>query len=242
MTELKQTIKIQERFVSIQGEGSLVGIPSSFIRVSGCNLRCTWCDSPQTSWSPQGAFCSLDELVQFCAQGPQHVVLTGGEPLLLPNVALLTHQLRHRGHHITIETAGTVWLDHVECDLLSVSPKLANSVPWKRSATWALRHEQQRINLSILKKLLHQFYWQLKFVVRAQDTSFLMEDLNEIEMLLTKLDIAKQEYQRVFLMPEGTDPQQLTADYHQLIPVILERGFRLGQRLHIEIFGHTPGT
>src|SRR5687768_9998796 len=81
---LSDRLPIAERFVSLQGEGGLVGVPSSFVRVFGCNLRCTWCDSPATSWAPAGTQVPLDELVAFCARGPRHVVLTGGEPLLFP--------------------------------------------------------------------------------------------------------------------------------------------------------------
>lgn len=242
MIELKQTLKIQEQFVSVQGEGSLVGVPSSFIRVSGCNLRCTWCDSPHTSWSPQGAFCTIKDLVRFCAQGPKHVVITGGEPLLFSNVALLTQELHRQGHHITVETAGTVWLDRVECDLISISPKLANSTPWQRNAKLASHHEQQRINRSVLERLLHQFSWQLKFVVNSQSTDSLSTDLNEIESLLTVLGISSHERHQILLMPEGTDPYRLADNYRKLTSLIIERGFRLGQRLHIEIFGHQPGT
>ena len=81
-------LRIQERFVSVQGEGVLVGVPSSFVRVSGCNLRCAWCDTPRTSWTPEGETESLDEIVRWCGEGPRHVVLTGGEPVSPLSVVL----------------------------------------------------------------------------------------------------------------------------------------------------------
>lgn len=232
-------LPIQERFVSLQGEGLLVGVPSSFVRVAGCNLRCTWCDSPATSWTPAGVQVAIDELVAFCARGPRHVVLTGGEPLLFPGVAALSQRLRAAGHHVTVETAGTVWLDQLDCDLLSLSPKLAHSTPWVRAPKLAQRHEQARLDLAVLQRLLASAAWQLKFVVRAAEAA---ADLAEIEGLLQALAVPRGERHRVLVMPECTDPAALHASYRSLVAACIERGFRLGERLHIALFGHTPGT
>lgn len=232
-------LRVQERFVSLQGEGLLVGVPSSFVRVAGCNLRCTWCDSPASSWTPTGAPQELDELVDFCARGPRHVVLTGGEPLLFPAVAPLSQRLRAAGHHVTVETAGTVWLPELACDLLSLSPKLAHSTPWQRAPRLAQRHEAARLDLGVLTRLLTAFPWQLKFVVRAAE---LAADLAEIEGLLRALAVPAGERHRVLVMPECVDPAALTASYRALVGACIERGFRLGERLHIALFGHTPGT
>jgi 7-carboxy-7-deazaguanine synthase len=233
-------LPIGERFVSLQGEGGLVGVPSSFVRVVGCNLRCTWCDSPATSWTPHGAQqVALDELVAFCARGPRHVVLTGGEPLLFPAMATLSRRLRAAGHHITVETAGTVWLDDLACDLLSVSPKLGHSTPWLRAPKLAERHERTRLDLAVLARLLAGFTWQLKFVVRAGHAA---ADLAEVEALLQALAVPASERHRVLVMPECTDPAALHASYRELVAACIERGFRLGERLHIALFGHTPGT
>ena len=96
-------MKISEIFYSIQGEGMLAGVPSLFIRTSGCNLRCTWCDTPYTSWNPEGREMSLDEILSesapYCAT---HAVITGGEPMLFDETIELSSRL---GMHITIETA-----------------------------------------------------------------------------------------------------------------------------------------
>ena len=104
-------MKIAEIFYSIQGEGALVGVPSVFVRTSGCNLRCVWCDTPYTSWQPEGDELPLDDILSRVDEHPQarHVVLTGGEPMIAPQVVELTERLRARGLHITIETAGTVF-------------------------------------------------------------------------------------------------------------------------------------
>ena len=122
-------MKIAELFYSLQGEGSLVGVPSVFIRTSGCNLRCSWCDTPYTSWQPEGTELSLDQILDEVQAHPaRHVVVTGGEPMIAPEIVPLTERLRALGLHITIETAGTVF-QPVACDLMSISPKLANSTP-----------------------------------------------------------------------------------------------------------------
>lgn len=235
------SLRVQERFVSLQGEGILAGTPSSFVRVSGCNLRCSWCDSPATSWAPRGETVPLRDLVAFCETGPRHVVLTGGEPLLHPAVGELSRRLNAAGHHVTIETAGTVDLEGLHCDLVSLSPKLAHSTPWERDPKWAARHERRRWQPEVVVRLM-RFPWQLKLVVRARDPAALEADVAEVEDLLSTLGVAPQQRERVLLMPECTDPARLPADYATLAPVCRRTGFRLGPRLHITIFGHTPGT
>src|SRR5580658_9309175 len=109
-------MRIAEIFYSVQGEGGLVGVPSVFVRTSGCNLRCSWCDTPYTSWNPEGDDLASDEILARASafSAARHVELT--------------RRFRERGMHVTIETAGTVFAP-VECDLMSISPKLSNSMP-----------------------------------------------------------------------------------------------------------------
>jgi len=242
-----EQLRIQERFVSLQGEGALVGVPSSFVRISGCNLRCGWCDTPKSSWAPEGERESIDALIAWCVRGPRHVVVTGGEPLLFPATASLCRGLRARGRHVTIETAGTVWCEQLEVDLISISPKLAHSTPWERAAaegkpTLAQRHERARLDLDVLRRLIDSFAWQLKFVVRTRDEAVLAADLAEIHALLDALAIAPDQRDRVLLMPESTDADSLRAGYRRLVATCMQTGMRIGLRLHIELFGHTPGT
>src|ERR1700690_3084244 len=101
---------IAEIFYSIQGEGSLIGVPSVFVRTSGCNLRCSWCDTPYASWRPEGEELATDEILRRAGEyaAARHVVLTGGEPMIAPGIVELSRRLRERGLHITFETAGTV--------------------------------------------------------------------------------------------------------------------------------------
>jgi len=235
------TLRVVERFVSLQGEGLLAGVPSSFVRTSGCNLRCEWCDTPASSWAPSGERFGVDELVAWCLEGPRHVVLTGGEPLLFPETVELARRLFEHGRHVTIETAGTVWQDGLQVDLVSLSPKLVHATPRRLGPAWADRHALRRLRPDVVRALM-ALPWQLKFVVRTDDPESLRVDVAEIETQLELFGVGPGERDRVLLMPECTDPAALSAAYAALVPVCRATGFRLGPRLHIAIFGHRPGT
>ncbi len=228
-------MNISEIFHSIQGEGKLAGVPSVFIRTSGCNLRCVWCDTPYTSWEPEGEPISVDVIFDRIAEyGTPHVVVTGGEPMIDADVVELAHRLKERGHHTTIETAGTVWKD-VACDLASISPKLANSTPWQREeGRHAEAHERNRINLDTIRRFMAMGDYQLKFVVDAP------ADIDEIETLLTKL--GSHEPSSVLLMPQGTTQEELAKREPWVANLCKQRGFRYCPRLHIALYGNTRGT
>lgn len=222
---------VQEQFVSVQGEGLLTGVPSSFLRLSGCNLRCSWCDTPRTSWSAEGEHLTLEDVLTWAAAGPRHVVVTGGEPLLQPAVEALCQQLSAAGHHITIETAGTVFRS-VQADLMSVSPKLSGSTP--THATWGPRHEATRLQVATLRRIVQTWPHQLKFVVGSP------AEVAEIEALLRQLPPVAPD--RVLLMPEGRSPQELDDKAPFVLDACGQRGWRFCDRLHIRLFGDTPGT
>ncbi len=227
-------MKISEVFATIQGEGVLTGVPSLFIRTSGCNLRCHWCDTPYTSWEPEGDDWTLDRLLAWVEGFPayRHVVLTGGEPMIQPELPALSRALHARGLHITIETAGTVEADAV-CDLMSISPKLANSTPWQRDPRWAERHEKARMNLPVLRSLVRNYEYQLKFVVEKE------ADLTEIQSLVRDLDAPPG---KVLLMPEGIDDSTLRARSQWLVELCKAHGYRFCPRLHIQIWGARRGV
>ncbi len=230
-------IPISETFASIQGEGMLVGTPSWFCRVSGCNLRCSWCDTPYASWSPEGDARTIDELVSEArASGLRHAVLTGGEPMMFPRIGILTHRLREMGMHVTIETAGTVDQD-LTCDLISVSPKLANSTPIDDprdpAGVWQERHEARRFQPEVLRRVLSRgAQRQVKFVVCAP------ADLDEIDAIVRTIGCDPPE---VMLMPEGVRPKR-PHEVRWVVDVCLERGWRYCPRLHIDLFGNQRGT
>ena len=223
---------ISETFTSLQGEGSLAGVVSFFIRTSGCNLRCRWCDTPYTSWVPEGTRRSVEELVAEAeASGARHVVVTGGEPLLQREIAGLTRRLKEAGLHITVETAGTVNPDF-QCDLLSVSPKTSNSDPPGRARD---RHRLLRADPEPLADLVRRFpNHQLKFVVEDAD------DLPEINALLEK--IGTVEPSRVLLMAQGRTAFEVAERAPRVAALCLEHGFRYTPRLHLDLFGGGRGV
>lgn len=224
-------MKIAEIFYSLQGEGALIGVPSVFVRTSGCNLRCIWCDTPYTSWTPEGEERSLDSIVeQVEGYGASHVVITGGEPMIAPEIGELTHRLTQ---HVTIETAGTVDT-HVRCDLMSISPKLANSTPYERDGgRWAQQHERLRYQPEILKRLIQLYSYQLKFVIVEKG------DLAQVRAIVEEIGAAKS---RVLLMPEGIHPTVLAERGRWLAEVAKREGFRFTPRLHIQLWGNRRGT
>ncbi len=228
-------MKIAETFYSIQGEGMLAGVPSIFIRTSGCNLRCVWCDTPYTSWSPEGIDRSVDSLLEETRSYPaaRHAVVTGGEPMIAEQIVPLTKGLRELDLHITIETAGTVY-QPVSCDLMSISPKLRNSTPVSREGgRWAAQHDRLRYQPEVLRQLMAEYPHQLKFVVSDPG------DLEEIQAIL---DETRGDRARVILMPEGTRLETLQQRAGWLAEVCKTEGFRYGPRLHIDLFGNRRGT
>lgn len=198
-------MRLSELFFSIQGEGKLVGVPSAFIRASGCNLRCVWCDTPYASWQPQGDDVAIPDILDRVAAIPAaHVVITGGEPMIMPGIADLCDGIQSLGRHITIETAATVF-SPVKLDLASLSPKLANSTPTHREAgRFAAAHEKNRLNIPVIQKFIDESPdFQLKFVVESES------DLPEIRQILNQL--TGWQNSDVLLMPQGIDPATLNA-------------------------------
>lgn len=228
-------MRISEIFYSIQGEGRLLGVPSVFVRTSGCNLRCRWCDTPYTSWQPEGKSWSVKNILGEVAKYPtRHVVITGGEPLLAPDIEELTFQLKQNGAHITIETAATIFKP-LSGDLLSLSPKLANSTPWRRGkAEFAAMHDKRRLNYPVMQQFIDGYDYQLKFVVDRE------KDLDEVRAVIKQLqhvDAAK-----VMLMPQGIKQEELARKAQWIVESCKLYGYSYTPRLHIQLFGNRRGT
>jgi len=267
-------MRIAEIFRSLQGEGRLTGTESIFVRASGCNLRCRWCDTPYASWNPEGKDLSVEEILErieaLRLQEPDpraasehagtgshavtgsnaaagshaalawraaaggrvgHVVLTGGEPMLFAELLPLCAALKRRALHITIETSGTLDLP-VECDLMSISPKLSNSIPSAAEhARWARRHAAGRDRPEVIRRLVRDYDYQLKFVIERP------EDCREVEQFLARFPEIERE--RVMLMPEGVDAQKLARKATWLEPYCRSHCLTYCARRQIEWFG--PG-
>lgn len=226
-------MRIAELFYSVQGEGMLVGMPSVFVRTSGCNLRCGFCDTPYTSWNPEGNNQSIDDIIKQIKQYDcKYVVLTGGEPMIAPEIETMCSRLKELGYHITIETAATVFKP-IQADLLSLSPKLANSTPPLESG-WAERHDRDRINLEVIRQFMERHPYQFKFVIDQPG------DIVEVQDLLAQLPTAPKGH--IFLMPQATSVEELVKKGQWIAELCKMHGYRFGPRLHIDLWGHTRGT
>jgi len=238
-------LPINELFCSLQGEGKLAGVPSVFVRTSGCNLRCWFCDSYHTSWEPTGAWLTIDEIVEQVAafDGAEHVVLTGGEPMIHDGCEPLLDALADRGYHTTVETNGTIHRN-APIDLASISPKLASSTPTpdrdpKGDGEWEENHEKERIDLDALAALVDDYDSQLKFVVTDR------ADMDEIESLVDRVRAHTETIVRdtdVLLMPEGTTRDELDGTRSLVAELAQEYGYRYTPRLHVDLWNDAPGT
>ncbi|WP_188769968.1 7-carboxy-7-deazaguanine synthase QueE [Novosphingobium endophyticum] len=235
-----------EIFASLQGEGPSMGRPSTFVRLSRCNLACIWCDTAYT-WRFEGdnrphrdglsferkanqiVLGEEDVAERIAALPPDRLVVTGGEPLL--QGAALARMIgaldaSRPGMHIEIETNGTVAphpaLDH-RVHQYNVSPKLAHSgnpadlaLIPERLAAWAAEARA----------------W-FKFVIASP------EDVEEVRALQQAHAIPGS---RIFLMPEGRSSDVIRARSAWLAEICGELGYRFTDRLHIHLWGDTRGT
>ena len=227
-------MRIAELYQSVQGEGEYLGTPSVFLRTTGCNLRCWFCDTPFTSWQPEGSDVPLPELLdKLLSFDCEHVVITGGEPLLPQEIEPLTAALHQAGRFLTIETAGTIFRP-VSCDLMSISPKLENSTPdTERSALWSTRHEQLRHRPEVIRDLIARYRYQFKFVIDQP------ADVAQVEAYLATLP--EIDRTRVWLMPQAVSAIELTEKATWLEALAAESGFRFTSRWHIAEFGNVRG-
>jgi len=225
-----------EVFSSVQGEGVSLGVPSVFVRLAECNLKCTWCDTKYTwDWEHHDRRDEVVELepAQVVARaidraGPatRNVVFTGGEPLLQQaELAAAARQLRTAGMRIEVETNGAITPTPElagAIDQWNVSPKLANSGNPRRSR---LRSEP----LAWFAAAAGAYF---KFVVDAP------ADLDEVTAVVAEYGLDRS---RVTLMPEGTDARTLHERSAWVSAACIEHGFRLGPRLHVLLWGSERG-
>ena len=165
-------------------------------------------------------------LQQTRAFGASHYVVTGGEPMIAPEIVELTRGLEG---HVTVETAGTVYKP-VKCELMSISPKLANSRP---EGNWSAQHERLRYQPEVLRRIMGEYEYQLKFVVSSAG------DLDEIGAILQETGADRS---RVLLMAEGTDAATIRERAKWIAEIAKREGFRYSPRLHIDLWGNQRGV
>ena len=178
---------------------------------------------------------STDEIVaQVEEWETQHVVVTGGEPMLFAELIPLCERLRASGRHVTIETAGTLYLP-ASCDLMSISPKFATSAPSaKTHPRWHRRHERERHRPDVIRRLVSEYEYQIKFVIDSR------EDLASVSEYLDEFPEIGRE--RVLMMPQGVEQEQLESRATWLRPYCEAEGLVFCPRKQIEWYGPVRGT
>jgi len=226
-------MRVSEIFYSLQGEGFLAGTPSAFIRLAGCPLRCKWCDTKYAWGKEAGDDNSIEEIVEAVQKWrSKFVVITGGEPMINSELPQLVRELKAAGKHITIETAGIAYVPDLACDLMSISPKLSNSKP--TDPALAAIHEDSRLDIAVLRQLIDNYDYQLKFVVDSP------VDLPEIQQTIE--EIGNVDLKKVMLMPQAVTRDELLARSPMVADLCKQTGFAFSQRLHILLWNNKRGT
>jgi 7-carboxy-7-deazaguanine synthase len=231
---------VNEIFHSIQGEGLLAGMPSVFIRLAGCPVGCEWCDTKYAWDANEGEELPIPEVINKIDQWPcRYVVITGGEPMVNPQLPALVEALKERNKHITIETAGIKFVAGLACDLMSISPKTSNS---------GQKIKTTPDPFSPVRQLIRNYPYQLKFVVDSPD------DLPEIQQAVEQIgganirnefetceDAAKMAAPRVMLMPQAKTRDELIAKSPMVAELCQKTDYVFCQRLHILLYDGVRG-
>lgn len=225
-TELVTRLAVNEMFgPTFQGEGHSQGRLANFLRLYGCHLSCSWCDTPQTwdrrrhdPYTERRHVGAVDILDWLRDRPTGLLVVTGGEPLLQQHaLAPVLAAIREEGmaSEIEVETSGTIEPDWAVVDAVTrftVSPKLANS---------NLRIHQ-RTRPEVLRAFVRSGQANWKFVVQS------VKDLDEVDALVTEFGMSP-----VWIMPEGSDSETVLDRMRMLADPVLARGWHLTSRLHI---------
>lgn len=231
---------------TIQGEGKLCGIPSLFIRLAGCNLRCCWtlanglqipCDTAYAAYElKEVKTMDVEEMCALIFQNTatiRHLVITGGEPLLqATELKELCIKLKTKeNYHITLETNATLFDEELAqyIDLFSLSPKLFTSQAFSDKSSISAETIQAYIQFASL----HRRDFQLKFVYADE------KDIQEIQELL--LHLQGWQAEDILLMPLGATPALMRINSLKAFAYCIRNGWRYCDRLHISLFGNKTG-
>lgn len=214
-------LRVSKIFSTIQGEGTLQGVPSVFIRLNGCNLNCVWCDLEYDASYTEFQLKSPQEVVaEANSLGLTHVVITGGEPMVQRDIVELTSLLKSQGYHITIETNGTI-KRNVKADLLSLSPKLSNSgMNYKR-----------RFVKETLDFYFNHYDYQIKFVISGKC------DLKEVEEYIEECPSLNKN--KILLMPLASTLQELEKRRKNIIRICMSNNYRYCDRLQLSVWNNS---
>lgn len=216
---------VNEIFYSLQGEGSLAGVPSVFIRLADCPLRCRWCDTAYARDPQAGTQMTPQTILPQIADYPtRRLVITGGEPTVQDGLGAFMRVFADAGYHITLETSAYRFVPDLPIQLASISPKLSNTgdVPVSK-----------RLSLAAIGQYVQTYPYQIKFVVDAP------HDLNEIAECLEQLEQVDPE--RVFLMPQAAGREEYLAKSQWLSEYCLQTGFSFSPRLHVMLYDGRRG-
>jgi 7-carboxy-7-deazaguanine synthase len=222
-------MNVVEIFYSIQGEGRLAGVPSVFIRIAGCQNRCTWCDTKYAWDASAGENLSIEEILRRVGNllpiqtaSPDFIVVTGGEPMANPHLPLLLAKLAQEGRHITVETSGIAFIPDLPVNLVSISPKLSNTGRAAKSHSAV-----------ILRKLIGHYDYQLKFVIDTED------DINKVKAVLDSLK--NVDYRKVMLMPQAQTRDEMLAKSQRVVQLCTQYGFTFCCRLQVMLWDSRQG-
>jgi 7-carboxy-7-deazaguanine synthase len=237
-TSRNDILNVSEIFYSLQGEGFLTGVPSIFIRIAGCPLRCKFCDTGYAADAKAGKKLSINQILKQIKKYPtKYVVITGGEPMICPQMSLLCKALKK--YHITIETSGIKFAGSLKCDLMSISPKLSNAY---------FKSSDKKIYLKIdeLQKLIKKYNYQLKFVIeKEKDITEVSKILEGIDSRLRGNDTKKKsstiDRSKVMLMPQAKNPAEYRKRSFLVSRLCKKYGFVFSPRLHIMLWGNKRG-
>ncbi len=241
-------LRICEMFASIQGEGITAGVPSVFVRFSGCNLQCKFCDSPYT-WNWEGTNFSHDtkawedvkyvqaneivtctpielknRICELAGTSVNTVVLTGGEPMLYSKTEAfiqLLCLLKTYRFRIEVETNGTIYPNNevvALVDQFNVSIKLSNSG----------MPEKIRIRDKAILFFARSLKAWFKFVIMNED------DVVEVQNIQNMFNIPAG---KIFLMPEGRTEEEIKAHAKTIVASCMDNGYTFCNRLHIWLWG-----
>lgn len=231
IAELKLTLNVNEIFgPTIQGEGPSVGRRCGFLRMSGCNLTCTWCDTPYT-WDWEGLngqpynkatethpATLYDVHQQLTGLGVRLIVISGGEPMIQQdNLTPLVERLHASGIDVEIETNGTIAPRDINPTRFNVSPKLAHS----------LVREGKRLKPATLNAFTGRGIF--KFVCQQPS------DLDEVEQIAHDAHLPRRD---IWIMPEGRDPVTLQNHAEAITDAAIGRGYNITPRLHVMTWGN----